>query len=484
VALYEVERLRTLAPSSVRALADRLRAADIPTFAARLARSGRGLDDALRAPMRIWHARRAPAAAPIIVRLFMLHDPVAPVEASRALGDLCPLRDAGIVEDCVDGLVSRVHLALAGDVYCFGDPPCPDPDAVMPVGGATHDLVRAVLPGSVEAALDIGCGAGAVAVHLSRTVTRVVATDIHERALSWARFNATLNGAAAIDFRCGDLFEPVIGERFDRIAAHPPFVALANGEPHSHFVHGGLRGDELALRLIAGASEHLAARGRLVVVADWPVAAGDSVDDRLRRRVGDRAVGLLILQSPPKNLDEYCVLHAAVECAALGPPFIRSALRKRDHHEQLGLSGVAFGIVVMEPSPAAWTSLVAVRHSSDAPVTATEVDRLLAAHALAHHGNMSQARLRLPPGAALVEQPLPDGGAPAVVVRLPASRPEWPPVLDASTARLVQLIAQAPTVGQAIAAATGAHEGANAVDRDRVIRAAREALLRGVLEPY
>jgi SAM-dependent methyltransferase len=480
VALCDVERLRTLGQSPVRALADRLRAAEVQAFAALLARSGRGLDDALRAPMRIWHARRSPEPAATFVRLFMLHDPVAPAEASRALGDLSAFRDVGMIEDSKDGLVSPVHLAFAADIPCFGDPPGTDSDAVMPLGGATLDLVRAVLAGGFDAALDVGCGAGAVALHLSRNASRVVATDIHERAIDWARFNAALSNTVAIDFRCGDLFDTVRGERFDRIAAHPPFVAIADGERHSHFVHGGLRGDELALRLIDGATGHLSPKGRLVAVADWPVATGDSLHDRIRRRLGDRAVGVLVLLSPLKNVDEYCVLHAAVECAGLGPDFVRSSIRKRNHYDRLGLSGVAFGVVIVEPSPAAWTSLVAVRHSSDVPVTAPEIDRLLAAHSLAHRGDLSEARLRLPPGASLVDQPVPDSASPAVVVRLPASRPEWPPVLDAATAHLVRLIAQAPTVGRAVVEATRPSGRVPSY----VVQAAREALLSGVLEPY
>jgi precorrin-6B methylase 2 len=484
VTLCDVDRLRTLDPLRIQAFSARLRAADMASFASRLARSGRGLDDALRAPVRIWHARRSPEPAAILVRLFMLRDPIAPEDAVRTLGDLAALRDAGLLEDSAEGLVSRAHLALAADVPCFGDPPGSDPDAVMPMGGATLELIRALVPRAVNAALDVGCGAGSVALHLARAGTRVVATDIDPRALSWARFNADLNGIDTIDFRCGDLFEPVRGERFDRIAAHPPFMACAHGESRSTFVHGGPRGDELAQRLLQGAPAHLTDSGRLVMVADWPVVTGDPLAERMRARLGHCPVGLLILQSPTKNLDEYCALCAAVECAGLGPEFVQSALRKRDHYERLGISSVTFVVVVVEASKAAWTSLVPVRHPTDAPVTAEGIERLLATHALAHLGDVGRARLRLPEGTALVLQPLPDGSEPAVIVRLPASRPEWPPVLDASTASLVHLIAQAPSVGHAAEQATSTHRDASAFEADDVLRAAREALRRGVLEPH
>ena len=109
------------------------------------------------------------------------------------------------------------------------------PDHVMGVGGATRSLLAqlplgphvTLLGGSV---LDLGTGCGVVALMLAHAlarfdVQRIVATDISERALSFARANARLNGLhGAIEFRQGDLFAPVAGERFDLIASNPPFV--------------------------------------------------------------------------------------------------------------------------------------------------------------------------------------------------------------------------------------------------------------------
>ena len=36
-------------------------------------------------------------------------------------------------------------------------------------------------------------------------------------------YNAALNGIANVEFRAGDLFEPVNGERFDLIVSQPPY---------------------------------------------------------------------------------------------------------------------------------------------------------------------------------------------------------------------------------------------------------------------
>jgi SAM-dependent methyltransferase len=471
VALPDVGRLLAMGSPSLRALGQRLRAIGlVPAFAAKLARVGERMDDVLRAPMRTWHARRLKEPAAVAARLFLLHDAVTPEEAREALGNLGALIKAGFVEEEGGGIVSRLHLALAGDVYCFGDAPGLGGEAVMPICGATLELVRAVMPAArVERVLDMGCGAAPVGLLLARAAGRVVATDVNPRAAELARLGAAINGIENLEVRVGDLYATVAGERFDRIVAHPPFVARPAGATASTFVHGGARGDELPLRVLAGAPEHLAPGGRAVVLGDWPMVDGDALDARVRAAVGEGATDVLVLQSPAKNLDEYCVLHAAVEHRELGEAFARAAIAQRDHLEGLGLRGLALGCVVLAPGTG-WTSLVPVHHVHDAPLTSEAIERLLASRRLAFGaaGALAQARLRVPVGARLVEQPMPDGSPPSVVVMLPAGRPERPAVLDAKLGARVARIAQSACVGEA--------GGADALE------AAREALLRGALD--
>lgn len=458
-----------------------------PAFLARLARVGERLDDALRAPMRVWHARRMPEHAATAARLFMLHDAVSPEDARAALGDLSPLTEGGLIEPTTAGLVSRYHVGLAADVYCFGDAPGLQGDAVMPVCGATVDLARAAMPGRiVGSVLDVGCGAGAVGLLLARRAQRVVATDISARAIAFARVNAALNGVANIEFRAGDRFDPVRGERYDRIAAHPPFVARRDGATPSTFVHGGTRGDELPLKLLGEVAPHLASGARALMVADWPLVDGDEIHERIRFTIGAARVRLLVLQSPSKNLDDYCALHAAVEHRELGDGFARAAIAQRNHFEKLRVRGVAFAIVAVEPVAHGepWTSRVAVRHTADVPISADAIDRLLAAHDLAHRGGdaLGAARLRVPAGASAVEQPVPNGGLPSVILQLPPGRPEWPAVLDGASATIVTRIAQSPTVLDAARALARDTEASVETVRVRVESVARDALRSGALD--
>ena len=122
---------------------------------------------------------------------------------------------------------------------------------------------------------DLGTGTGAIALALARErpSATAVATDASAAALSVAQANAARNGVANVEFRLGDWFVPLQGQRFDLIASNPPYVAA--GDPHLH--RGDLRfepasalasgNDGLdAIRIIAAAAPaHLCADGWLLL---------------------------------------------------------------------------------------------------------------------------------------------------------------------------------------------------------------------------
>lgn len=164
-------------------------------------------------------------------------------------------------------------------------------DHVMGVGGATRSLL-AQLPlsdhASIASALDLGTGCGVIALVIARSgVPNVVATDISERALAFARANAQMNGLEKnIDFRLGDLFSPVAGESFDLIASNPPFVITPrtpeNDAERYEYRDAGLIGDALAEQVVRLAPNYLRPRGTLVCLANWESPWGISGMDRAR----------------------------------------------------------------------------------------------------------------------------------------------------------------------------------------------------------
>lgn len=148
-------------------------------------------------------------------------------------------------------------------------------DHVMGIGGATRTLASLAGYEPGQRVLDLGTGCGIHAIIAARAGADVVATDISQRALDYARFNAELNGVQ-IDLRRGSLLEPVAGETFDVIVSNPPFVitpsSVRDGLGTMEYRDGGADGDSLAAQILGAAQEHLTPGGMMYMLANWEIA--------------------------------------------------------------------------------------------------------------------------------------------------------------------------------------------------------------------
>lgn len=134
--------------------------------------------------------------------------------------------------------------------------------------------------------LEICAGTAPAALLAARTAKSSWAADLTERSLAFARFNAALNGIANVTFVQGDLFQPVEGRLFDRIAAHPPYMpVLKAAEIYSA---GGALGDEIAARMIAELPGRLKPGGRLYCRTLGVDRANRSFEQQVRKWLGEK----------------------------------------------------------------------------------------------------------------------------------------------------------------------------------------------------
>lgn len=118
--------------------------------------------------------------------------------------------------------------------------------------------------------LDIGTGSGALALAAVRAgAASVTAVDLSLRSAITAWLNARVHGAA-VSVRCGDLFAPVAGHRFDLVVANPPYVPAATAVLPRHRKarcwDAGRDGRALLDRICAGVTDVLAPDGDVLLV--------------------------------------------------------------------------------------------------------------------------------------------------------------------------------------------------------------------------
>ncbi|MFC4034590.1 methyltransferase [Streptomyces polygonati] len=264
-------------------------------------------------------ATRGGSPLETLVRLFLLQRSVPRERARAALKGLARYEadgwlradGAGALRATVDvrpyagdggedwWIVSDLGCAVGGAAGIGAAPGVERADLVLGVGGASSTLAGITVRQPYDSALDLGTGSGIQALHASRHVSRVTATDVNPRALHFARLTLALSGVREADLRLGGLFEPVGGERYDLIVSNPPFV-ISPGGPNSGdgdgdgsgprpgsgpgrltYRDGGMAGDDLCRTLVGQSAEHLNDGGWCQLLANWQHVEGQDWRERV-----------------------------------------------------------------------------------------------------------------------------------------------------------------------------------------------------------
>ena len=333
------------------------------------------------------------AAAAICARLFSYRDRVSKSEIQTALGDignwLCEQR--WLVEDVDGGYRSTVRVMPFMDLWLASDEAVADQDPVMGPGATTFELAQAMDEPHYLSVLDVGCGAGSLAlVAKARKAGRVLGVDLDPRAVAWARLNAALN-ELDVEFRCGDLLAPVHDERFDRIVSQPPFVTQPASIAATTYMHGGARGDELAFRLLSELPKHLCPGGRALVLFDVLIPEEKPLLERVHAALDSDAIGVLLHVFRGLDIHRMAIGYAAESTSTIDSGFAKRVHDYREHLEALGAKGCVHALLSLEaPGPGQRLPSAELRHQRSRCLGAESLERSRRA---LHLANLSDAEL-------------------------------------------------------------------------------------------
>jgi methylase of polypeptide subunit release factors len=286
-----------------------------------------------------------------LVRLFILDLDVpvtelAPAIAPLTVDDLARIRVVerrnGVVRPLVR-IVPHDHLLIASDVRLRGGEPAPA-DHVPGVHRPSVTLAHLTVRRPVRSFLDLGTGCGVEALLASTHAERVLATDVNQRAVNFAAFNAQLNLAATVECRAGSWFDPIGDERFDTIACNPPYVI----SPASEYIYrdSGMKGDSVSEQVVRSIPPHLEEGGFATVAISWIVDPKGDAAEPVRRWVRDDGCDAWLLHYRTDKPLETAAVWNQTESSdpAKYAQLIDTWLA---YYRELDIRGIAYGSLVL-----------------------------------------------------------------------------------------------------------------------------------------
>jgi SAM-dependent methyltransferase len=231
----------------------------------------------------LWRTRELDPLS-VLIRLFLLEQPVSRAAARHALAPstIEAWQRMGLLALTDRTAQATVHLSLhPGLVIAADRAPVRGEAATDQVLGpttATLLLERLMIRGQGERALDLGTGAGHLALRLAAGHREVIGTDTNPRAIAYARLNARLNGLANLTFQQADRFGKTEG-RFDLAIGNLPFVV--SPERRWSYRDAGQEGDAFFAGVVRGAGAVLQEGGFAQLFGQWVHLEDEDEDARI-----------------------------------------------------------------------------------------------------------------------------------------------------------------------------------------------------------
>jgi SAM-dependent methyltransferase len=154
-----------------------------------------------------------------------------------------------------------------------------DRDLVLWPNPTSRLLSRFTVRRPSRATLDVGTGTGIQALMAAAHSEKVVATDLNQRAVAFAAFNARLNGIENIECVAGEGYAPVAGRKFDLIVSNPPFFVSPSTQ--YLFCDNSMDLDQLCRHLACEAPNYLNEGGYFQMLCEWAEVEGQTWQERL-----------------------------------------------------------------------------------------------------------------------------------------------------------------------------------------------------------
>ncbi len=298
----------------------------------------------------------------VLARLFFVAWPVDVELCRRVIPErtLSDCVETGLLSVAGNNFESHGALLPFPNLICASDASRlrgMSPDLVIGPSATTHLIARLAVPGVAESTLDIGTGSGVLALHAAAYSKQVTGTDINERSLVFAKYNAALNGISQVEFVCGDAFIPVQGRRFSRVIANPPFFL----SPAKKFTYSDspLELDGFSRKLAKEAPQYLEDGGFFQMICEWVQIEGERWEQRLNEWFQGAGCDVLILQGPRLSPIDYAEKRFK-EAQVLLPYRPESFFDERiDYFKKQKVETILGGVITMRKrSGSNWFSLL------------------------------------------------------------------------------------------------------------------------------
>jgi len=263
----------------------------------------------LRNEPRLLDRISEPTLLNVLLRWFWMGRPQTTAQIANLVpGDfLSLLLKSGLLKAQGDQLTAMAMVLPWGGFLVASDHPVAieraESEMVLWPNPTSKFLARFSIRRPSRATLDLGTGSGILSLGAAKFSDTVVGTDLNQRAVSFAAFNARLNGVENIEVLCGDLFAPVANRRFDLILSNPPFFITP--QLGYMFCDNPMELDGLCRRLVKEAPAYLNEDGYMQMLCEWAQVSGQTWEERITEWLDGTGCDAWVMKGLTQDPGEY-----------------------------------------------------------------------------------------------------------------------------------------------------------------------------------